>query len=79
MLGVLSILTGFGLLLYQIIDTVIMGAYYHLYKWVIVVLFIFMGFLFMLMWIIGEYIGRIYDDVRNRPLYVIDKTKNFNN
>ncbi len=26
--------------------------------------------------IIGEYIGRIYVDVRRRPLYVIDESNN---
>ncbi len=77
MLGVISMLAGFGLLIYQIGDVVINKVYYHLYKWLIVVLFIFMGFMFMLMWIIGEYIGKIYDDVRNRPLYVIEKRVNF--
>ena len=32
-------------------------------------LFIFMG-------IIGEYIGRIYDEAKARPLYIVDKTNN---
>ncbi len=77
-LGLISIISGFGLLLYQIWDVFINGVYYHLYKWLVVILFIFMGFMFMLLWIIGEYIGKIYDDVRQRPLYVIDETKNIN-
>ncbi len=77
LLGFISIITGTGLLLYQVFDFVFNGAYYHLYKWLVVVLFIFMGFMFMLLWIIGEYIGKIYDDVRKRPLYVISDMKNF--
>lgn len=77
LLGFISIISGLGLLLYQIIDVLITGAYYHLYKWLVVVLFIFMGFMFMLFWVIGEYIGKIYDDVRKRPLYVISEMKNF--
>jgi len=76
-LGLFSIISGFGLLLYQIIDVLLTGAYYHLYKWLVVILFIFMGFMFMLFWIIGEYIGKIYDDVRQRPIYVISGIKNF--
>ncbi len=77
LMGVISIISGFLLLLYQISDVILTGAYYHLYKWLIVILFIFMGFLFMLMWIIGEYIGKIYDEVRDRPLYIINEKKNF--
>ncbi len=76
-LGLISIISGFGLLTYQIFDFVINDAYYHLYKWLVVVMFIFFGFMFMLMWIIGEYIGKIYDDVRNRPVYIINETENF--
>ncbi len=77
LLGLISIITGFGLLFYQVLDVLINGVYYHLYKWLVVILFIFMGFMFMLFWVIGEYIGKIYDDVRQRPLYVISETKNF--
>ena len=36
-----------------------------------------MGFLFMLIWIIGEYIGKIYDEVKNRPVFVIKDKGNF--
>jgi len=76
-LGFFSIISGFGLLTYQVFDVIINGAYYHLYKWLVVVLFILMGFMFMLFWVLGEYIGKIYDDVRQRPLYVISEMKNF--
>ncbi|MBN2756506.1 MAG: glycosyltransferase family 2 protein [Bacteroidales bacterium] len=75
-LGMISTISGFGLLLYQIGDFLINGAYYHLYKWLIVVIFIFMGFMFILFWIIGEYIGKIYNEVRSRPLYIIKEKYN---
>ena len=35
------------------------------------ILFIFIGALFIGMGIIGEYIGRIYNEVRVRPRYII--------
>jgi dolichol-phosphate mannosyltransferase len=31
----------------------------------------------MILGIIGEYIGRIYDEAKGRPLYIIKETKNF--
>jgi dolichol-phosphate mannosyltransferase len=76
-IGLISIISGFALLTYQVVDVLVNGVYYHLYKWLIVVLYIFMGFVFMLLWILGEYIGKIYDEVRERPLFVISEMINF--
>ncbi|MDQ2086087.1 glycosyltransferase family 2 protein [Herbivorax sp. ANBcel31] len=37
----------------------------------------FNGITLMILGIIGEYIGRIYDEAKGRPLYIIRQTKNF--
>ncbi|MCL6588844.1 MAG: glycosyltransferase family 2 protein [Firmicutes bacterium] len=37
----------------------------------------FNGIILIILGIIGEYIGRIYDEAKNRPLYVIRELKNF--
>lgn len=75
--GVFSILFGTFFLGYMFYVQLIETFRYQLYMFLIVVLFIFMGFLFILLWLIGEYIGRIYDQVRDRPVYVIDEKANF--
>ena len=75
-LGMFTIIIGMLLLAYQIWDSIVNHAYYHLYKWLAVATFIFMGFMFMLMWIIGEYIGKIYNEVRSRPIYIIKEKFN---
>ena len=38
---------------------------------------IFNGVILMMLGIIGEYIGRIYDETKNRPLYIIREKKGF--
>ncbi|MEN8120033.1 MAG: glycosyltransferase family 2 protein [Bacteroidota bacterium] len=78
-LGFVTIILGMALLFYQIGDVLINNVYYHLYKWLIVILFIFMGFMFMLIWIVGEYIGRIFNEVRSRPIYIIREKINIDN
>jgi len=77
-LDLISIFIGLGLMAYMIADIVINNVYYHLYKLLVDVIFIFMGFLFILIWVLGEYIGRIYNEVKGRALYIIDKKININ-
>ena len=43
----------------------------------VALLIIFNGALFLIVGILGEYIGRIYDEVKRRPLYCIDETIGF--
>ncbi len=75
-LGVISIFIGLGFMAYMIADILINDVYYHLYKLLVDVIFIFIGFLFILIWILGEYIGRIYHEVKGRNLYIIHKKVN---
>jgi dolichol-phosphate mannosyltransferase len=39
----------------------------------------FNGVVLVMLGIIGEYIGRIYDETKNRPLYIVDETIGFEN
>lgn len=75
-MGIISIFIGLGFMAYMVADILINDVYYHLYKLLVDVIFIFLGFLFILIWILGEYIGRIYHEVKGRNLYVIHKTIN---
>jgi len=38
---------------------------------------LFNGVILVILGIIGEYIGRIYDEAKNRPLYIVANKKNF--
>lgn len=63
--------------LYVSYDFFIHGTDYPLYKWINIVLLWFMGLQFIFMWILGEYIGRIYNETRERPLYIVSEKINF--
>lgn len=76
-LGLFSILFGFLFLGYMTWDLLFMGSKYEFFKFLVVMLFIFVGFMFMLMWLLGEYIGRIYNEVRRRPIYLVKEKGNF--
>lgn len=72
-LGILIALIGVGFGLFLLVMRLILGAtwaaqgVFTLFAF----LFVFMGIQMLAMGLIGEYIGRIYSEVRNRPRYVI--------
>ncbi len=70
-IGIGSMMFSFILFVAMIWYQFVVGFNFPIYKWLIVAMFGFVGAQFMFLWIIGEYIGRIYNDVRSRPLYVI--------
>lgn len=76
-MGILSIFLGIGFIIYMLIDIGINNVVYPLYKFLTVILFIFMGFSFITTWLLGEYIGRIYEEIKHRPLYIIQDMTNF--
>lgn len=72
-IGVIAIIASsifFGYIAY---DYLVNHVDYPLYKWISVVLLGFMGLQFVFMWILGEYILRIYNETKNRPLYIIQE------
>ena len=76
-LGGFSILISFAILIYSILSFV--------FKWnqltpgwtsIMLTVTFFSGIQLLSIWIISEYIARIYDESRDRPQYIIDKTIN---
>lgn len=75
-IGVFIIFSGFVFLIYLAIRYFFDDQFYKLLEWLAVVNYILIGFLFILLWILGEYIGKIYDETKGRPLYIVDETMN---
>lgn len=76
-LGMISLFISFAILLYAILS--------FLFKWnslvpgwtsIMLTVTFFAGVQLLSIWIMSEYIARIYDESRNRPQYIIDQTYN---
>jgi len=74
--GFLCIITGLGLIAFMFYEVIFIGARYEFMKFVVIFIVMMNGVLFILLWLMGEYIGRIYDEVRKRPLYIIKEKLN---
>src|SRR6266851_954621 len=72
-------LTGFGVFFLDAIFAAVLFAHRFIYRpqqegalWTLfAVLFFFVGLIFLALGLIGEYIGRIYLEVRRRPTYLV--------
>ncbi|NMP37055.1 MAG: glycosyltransferase family 2 protein [Clostridiales bacterium] len=72
--GVLASVCGFLYALYTIIKTLIIGTDVPGYPSIISAIFIFGGLILVCLGVIGEYISRIYLEVKKRPVFIIDET-----
>jgi polyisoprenyl-phosphate glycosyltransferase len=72
-IGIFIIVTGLLMLSYVFFDTFLYQVYYPLFKWLVIILYIFTGIQMLLLWLLGEYIGRIHEQQKNRPIYLINE------
>ena len=76
-LGIISIIISIAILIYSIISYVF-GLNNLTAGWtsIMVTVTLFSGVQLLSIWIMSEYIGRIYDETKKRPQYIIDKKIN---
>ena len=76
-LGFISILISIIILVYSIVSYVLkLNQLTAGWTSIMVTITFFTGIQLLGIWILSEYIGRIYDEARNRPQYIIDKKIN---
>ena len=76
-LGLFLIIVGSGFGLYMLYLKLFTNIPVAGITSIILLITYFSGFQIILIGIIGDYIGRIFDEVKSRPLYVIDEKINF--
>ena len=75
LISVFAVLYG----IYRIIDTIMYGNPVPGYPSLIVVITFIGGIQLMLLGLIGEYIARIYEQVKMRPIYILENRANLKN
>ena len=77
-LGIVSIIISIVLLIYALISYIFkLNQLSAGWTSIIVTVTFFAGVQLLSLWIISEYIGRIYDESKGRPQYIVDKKINF--
>ncbi|MCL4079353.1 glycosyltransferase family 2 protein [Coriobacteriia bacterium Es71-Z0120] len=75
--GALSALIGFGVIVYAIVERLRGGDVVPGWTSLMVAVLFMGGVQLLSLAILGEYVGRIYDEVRGRPLYVVHERVGF--
>lgn len=77
-LGIISIVISVLLLIYALVSYIFnLNNLSAGWTSIMVAITFFSGIQLMSIWIIAEYVGRIYDETKQRPQYIIDKKINF--
>ena len=76
-LGMISIIISIVLLIYALVSYAFkLNSLSAGWTSIMVAITFFAGIQLMSIWVMAEYIGRIYDETKRRPQYIIDKTIN---
>ena len=76
-IGIISIVISIMILIYAVISYIFkLNQLSAGWTSIMITVTFFAGIQLMSIWIISEYIGRIYDETKNRPQYIIDKKIN---
>jgi dolichol-phosphate mannosyltransferase len=79
-MGIISIVISFVILIYSVISYIFkLNDLTSGWTSIMITITFFAGIQLLSLWIMSEYIARIYDDTKQRPQYIIDKKINIEN
>jgi len=73
LVGLAIVLFGLGLIIYYLYEFYVLKDFVEGWTTIVVLVIFFGGMTTMLLGLIGEYIGRIYLTLNNKPQYLIKK------
>lgn len=73
----LQILNLIGIIILTISFFLILSIFFHNIRFFEIIILLLFGLVFLSMGITGEYISRIYEEVKDRPQFIIDEKINF--
>lgn len=79
LLGMVSIFASIIIFIYSVISKLFIHQTIIGWASIIDIIAFFGGLQLISLGIVGEYVARIYEESKNRPLYIIKSTENFNN
>lgn len=78
-IGLASALSAIGYAIYLVVDTLVYGNPVKGYPSIMTTILFIGGVQFIFIGIIGEYIGKISDEVKGRPIYIIESVTGLEN
>jgi glycosyltransferase involved in cell wall biosynthesis len=75
-LGVVTIFASFGVVIWALVAKFVFQRVVQGWTGIMIVMAFFASVQLLMIGILGEYLGRIYEEVKRRPLYVVDDTVN---
>jgi dolichol-phosphate mannosyltransferase len=72
-LGVLSLFAGLGYATYALYMRLVKGTVVQGWTSLVIINIFFSSIVLLCLGVVGEYVGRIFEEVKNRPLYLVSR------
>ena len=74
MFGLSCAAVSFALLIFEVIRASFFGVPFGGFGTIVALMLLLFGLLFLFLWMVSEYVGMIYEEVRHRPVYIVSQT-----